>query len=108
MVDTAGSVESLIRALAPLGPREINLVAVHALFSPPAAQRLAALSKDGLLKRIIVTDTVCCSGDQSAPIPGIEIVPSTGLSARIIETIVTNTSMSKLLLPFNARAYLSG
>jgi ribose-phosphate pyrophosphokinase len=107
MVDTAGSVESLIRALAPLGPREINLIAVHALFSPPAPQRIAALSQEGLLKHIVVTDTVCCSGSLSAPIPGIEVVPSTGLSARIIETIVTNTSMSKLLLPFNARMCLS-
>jgi ribose-phosphate pyrophosphokinase len=105
MIDTAGSVESLIRALAPLGPREINLIAVHALFSPPAPQRLAALAQKGLLKRIIVTDTVCCPDNLSTQIPGIEIVPSARLSARIIGTIVTNASMSKLLRPFEAGAY---
>jgi ribose-phosphate pyrophosphokinase len=105
MIDTAGSVESLIHALTPLGPREINLIAVHALFSPPASQRIAALAQKGLLKRIIVTDTVCCPGDLSAQIPGIEIVPSAWLSARIIRTIVTNASMSKLLVPFNASSY---
>jgi ribose-phosphate pyrophosphokinase len=98
-------VESLISALAPLGPREINLIAVHALFSPPASQRIAALSQKGLLKHIVVTDTVCCPGDLSAQIPGIEIVPSAGLSARIISTIVTNASMSRLLVPFNASVY---
>ena len=106
MVDTAGSVESLIRALAPLKPGEINIIAVHAIFSPPAAKRIAALSKDGLLNRIIVTDTVCCSQALRDQIPGIEIVPSAELSAKIIKTIVTNSSMSKLFRPFDASIYL--
>jgi ribose-phosphate pyrophosphokinase len=107
MIDTAGSVEKLIRALAPLGPKEINLIAVHALFSPPAAQRIASLSQEGLLKRIMVTDTACCSGTLSEQIPCIEIVPSSELSARIIRAIVTNASMSKLLRPFDASLYFS-
>jgi ribose-phosphate pyrophosphokinase len=107
MIDTAGSVEKLIRALTPLGPKEINLIAVHALFSPPAAQRIAALSQEGLLKRIIVTDTACCSCAVSEQIPGIEIVPSSELSARIIRAIVTNASMSKLLRPFDASLYFN-
>jgi len=105
LIDTACSVESLIRALGPRNPREINIIAVHALFSPPAAQRLLALCREGLLKRIIVTDTVCCP--RSLPdIPGLEIVPSAELSALIIKTIVCNESMEKLLQPFNAADYL--
>jgi ribose-phosphate pyrophosphokinase len=107
MIDTASSVEKLIRALAPLGPKEINLIAVHALFSPPAAQRIATLTQEGLLKRIIVTDTACCSLSLTEQIPCIEIVPSAELSARIIRAIVTNASMSKLLRPFDASLYFS-
>jgi ribose-phosphate pyrophosphokinase len=106
MVDTAGSVESLIRALAPLGPAEINIIAVHALFSPPAAQRLNQLSEQGLLRRIIVTDTVYCPYSTPEKIPNLEVVPSAELSAKIIRAIVTNSSMSKLLQPFNAETYL--
>ncbi|MDR2479327.1 MAG: ribose-phosphate diphosphokinase [Treponema sp.] len=106
MVDTAGSVETLIRALAPLGPSEINLIAVHALFSPPAAKRLRELSKAGLLKRIMVTDTVCCPRTLPGQIPGLEVVPSAELSARIIRTIAVNSSMNKLLRPFDASIYL--
>ena len=90
MIDTAASVETLIRALVPHWPKEINLIAAHALFSPPAEKRITALSNSGLLKRIIVTDTVCCSNSFANRIPELEIVPSTGLSARIIRTIVTN------------------
>jgi ribose-phosphate pyrophosphokinase len=104
LVDTAGSVDTLIRALAPFKPAEINLVAVHALFSPPAARRLAALSEAGLLKRVMVTDTVCILPEE---IPGLEVVPSAELSARIVRTIVLNASMSKQLRPFDAGIYLN-
>ena len=106
MVDTAGSVESLIRALGPLRPAEINVIAVHALFSPPAAERLSSLSEAGLLKRVIVTDTVCCSRALPERIPGLEVVPSAELSAQVVRTIVSSASMSKLLRPFDAGIYL--
>ena len=105
MIDTAGSVDTLIRALVPLEPKEINIVAVHALFSPPAAQRIAALKRDCLLNRIIVTDTVCCSPALCSTIPGLEVVPSAGLSAHIVKGVATNGSMTRLLSPFDASAY---
>ncbi|MFP3089283.1 ribose-phosphate diphosphokinase [Treponema sp. TIM-1] len=106
MVDTAGSVESLILALAPLKPAEINLIAVHAIFSSPAAERLTRLSSQGLLRHIMVTDTVCCLGSLPEPIPNLEVVPSAELSAEVICTIITNNSMGKLLAAFNAEDYL--
>jgi ribose-phosphate pyrophosphokinase len=105
MVDTAGSVESLIRALGPLKPAEVNIIAVHALFSPPAAKRLTALSEEGLLNRIMVTDTVC-PGTLKDKIPGLEVVPSAELSARIIRTIMTDSPMGKILRVFDAAIYL--
>ena len=105
MVDTAGSVETLVRALAPLKPREINIAVVHALFSPPALERIAALSSEGLLKRVMVTDTVCPAALEGK-IRGLEIVPSTWLSARVINSIITNAPMGELLLRFDATAYL--
>jgi ribose-phosphate pyrophosphokinase len=106
MIDTAGSVESLIHALAPLGPAEINILAVHALFSPPAAERLNRLSQKGFLNRLIVTDTAYCP--QLAEGWGLkpEVVPSADLSAKIIRTILTNNSMNKVLRVFDAEMYL--
>jgi len=104
-VDTAGSVENLIRALAQLKPKEINIIAVHALFSPPAAERLNKLVEEGLLKRIIVTDTVVCASHSEIK-AAVELVPSAELSAKIIRTLVANDSMSRLMLPFNAENYL--
>jgi ribose-phosphate pyrophosphokinase len=108
MIDTAGSIEKFINALSALKPKEINVISVHAIFSPPAAQRLAELIKKGFLNRLIVTDTVCCSKDILALLPNLEIVHSAELAAKIIKTIINNESMSKLLRPFNAEIYLSG
>ena len=105
MIDTASSIESLIKALAPLRPREINIIAAHAIFSPPAAQRLNKLSEEKLLNRIIVADTVSASA-LSEVLQRIEIVPSAELSAGIIRILVLHESLSKLLLPFNAEKYL--
>jgi ribose-phosphate pyrophosphokinase len=105
MIDTAASAESLIRALAPHKPAEINLIAVHAIFSEPAVERLNVLSAEGLLKRVIVTDTVCCHFSRPE-VPNMVPVPSAGLSAMVIRAIITEASMSKLLRPFNAEIYL--
>ena len=106
MVDTAASVESLMRALSKHSPEEINIIAVHAIFSPPAAKRLNRLESEGLLRRIIVTDTV---GTSTFPemIPGLEVVPSAELSANIITSLYPNESIiGKLMRTFNAEKYL--
>ncbi|MDR0719394.1 MAG: ribose-phosphate diphosphokinase, partial [Treponema sp.] len=105
MIDTAGSVESLIHALVPLKPAEINIIAVHAPFSPPAAERLSRLIEEGHLKHIMVTDTICPNAMQGL-LPTMEVVPSAALSARIISTLMRNTSMGKLMINFNAEKYL--
>jgi ribose-phosphate pyrophosphokinase len=108
MVDTAGSVENLIRALEPHRPDEINIIAVHAPFSPPAARRLHALKEEGLLNRVIVSDTICpgfASVGSDEKLPPMEIVPSAELSARIIRTLVMKESMGELMRSFNAEKY---
>ena len=103
MVDTGASMDSLIRALAPHKPAEINIIAVHALFSPPAAARLQALQNEGMLNRIIVSDTIQPSKEI---IQSLEIVRSTELSAKLILTLMTHKSMSNIMEPFNAESYL--
>ncbi|MCL2210756.1 MAG: ribose-phosphate diphosphokinase [Treponema sp.] len=106
MIDTANSVEKLIRVLSNLKPKEINIISVHALFSPPAVEKLEALCKEGLLYRMIVTDTVCCSAYKQN-IHGLEIVQSEELASQIVKAVINNESMSNLMQPFNAGKYLS-
>jgi ribose-phosphate pyrophosphokinase len=103
MIDTGSSVATLIKALAPLDPAEINIIAVHALFSPKYRKHLPDMKTGGLLNRIIVTDTVHC--ERNSDIPNLEVVPSAGLSARVVNTVVTSGSVARLMKPFNAETY---
>ncbi|MDR0302964.1 MAG: ribose-phosphate pyrophosphokinase, partial [Treponema sp.] len=75
--------------------------------SPPAQERLASLSREGLLNHLIVTDTVSCSDVLLKSIPNLEVVHSAELAAKIIKSIVNHESMSKLLRAFNAGIYLN-
>jgi phosphoribosylpyrophosphate synthetase len=106
MIDTGGSVESLILALAKQKPAEINVVVVHAPFSRPARERIAALTEKKLLKRIIVTDTIYFPPSTPKDFPNLQIVPSAELSARVISNIVSDRSMADIHKSFNAREYL--
>jgi len=53
-VDTAGSMVQAVQLVKAHGARDVYLVFVHPVFSPPAAERLASLP----IKEIITTDTV--------------------------------------------------
>jgi ribose-phosphate pyrophosphokinase len=53
-VDTGGSVTQAVELAKESGARDVYLIFVHPVFSPPAAKRLAKLP----LKRIITTDTI--------------------------------------------------
>ncbi|MDR2864928.1 MAG: ribose-phosphate diphosphokinase [Spirochaetaceae bacterium] len=107
MIDTAGSAESLVYALAQYHPAEINLMAVHAPFSAPAEQRLMKLHEKGLLNHLIVSDTVHGLPSMPLAMPNLEIVSSAQLSANIIWNIITNHSMTDIRQSFNTADYLS-
>jgi ribose-phosphate pyrophosphokinase len=111
MVDTGGSVDSLIRVLASHKPKEVNIMVMHAIFSDPASERLNKLVSEGLLNRIVASDTVYrpsfASSQGSAEISNLEVVPSATLSAHIIWNIVTSSPMSKLFRAFNVEKYLN-
>jgi ribose-phosphate pyrophosphokinase len=107
MIDTGGSVISMIHELPPLKPREVNLIATHAVFSGETPAKLNALKEQGLINRLIVTDTVYCPDNKADFIPFLETVSSTMQSAKIIRNIVTNSPMGDLLVPFTAEQYLT-
>ena len=54
MIDTAGTICEGARLLRSQGARQVYACATHAVFSPPASERLAA----GLFEEVIVTNTI--------------------------------------------------
>jgi ribose-phosphate pyrophosphokinase len=54
MIDTAGTICEGARLLRKEGARQVYACATHAVFSPPAAERLSA----GLFEEVIITNTI--------------------------------------------------
>jgi phosphoribosylpyrophosphate synthetase len=79
---------------------------MHAIFSGKASEHMNHLAAEGLLNRIIASDTVyrpCLANE----IGCLQVVPSAELSAQIIKNIVANTPMSRLFKAFNVEKYLT-
>jgi ribose-phosphate pyrophosphokinase len=54
MIDTAGTISEGARLLRREGARQVYACATHAVFSPPAIERLSS----GVLEEVIVTNTI--------------------------------------------------
>jgi len=59
MIDTGGTISEGARLLREEGAREVYACATHAVFSPPASQRLSS----GLFEEVIVTNTIPVAGE---------------------------------------------
>jgi ribose-phosphate pyrophosphokinase len=108
MISTAGSVYPLVRELAGRGPAEINIATVHPVFSPPALERLGELCDRGLVRTILVTDTVPCTDEIRRRLPCLRVVPTVGYTAEVVHRLNAEQPLSSLLAPFDARRYLEG
>ncbi|PZO53277.1 MAG: phosphoribosylpyrophosphate synthetase [Phormidesmis priestleyi] len=60
MIDTAGTISEGARVLRENGARRVYACATHAVFSPPAIERLSS----GLLEEVIVTNTIPVEPDR--------------------------------------------
>lgn len=56
MIDTAGTITNAAKVLHAEGAREVYACATHAVFSPPAVERLSS----GVFQEVIVTNTIEC------------------------------------------------
>ena len=63
MIDTAGTIIEGARLLKQEGARQVYACATHAVFSPPAIERLSS----GLFEEVIVTNTIPIPDERSLP-----------------------------------------
>jgi ribose-phosphate pyrophosphokinase len=63
MIDTAGTITNAAKVLQQEGAREIYACATHAVFSPPASERLSS----GVFQEVIVTNTIPVPPDRQFP-----------------------------------------
>lgn len=106
MIDTGDSIHKLVRELARRSPAEINIAIVHAVFSPPALDRIGELCDEKLINSILVTDTIPCTQEVMKKLPCVQVVSSAAMAADIVRRLNSELPLSALLASFNADDYL--
>jgi ribose-phosphate pyrophosphokinase len=90
MIDTAGTLESVINALRDRGATDIYAAATHALFSGPAVQRL----QNSPVKEVVVTNTLHLP--EARRFEKLRVLSIAELLARAIRYTHSNESVSSL------------
>lgn len=81
-IDTAGSLVSVVQAVLNAGAVEVDACCTHAVFSGPAAQRIAASP----VKEVVVTDTIPLNGKKIDKVRVLSVAPLLGEAIRRIHT----------------------
>ena len=90
MIDTAGTLESVVHALKERGATDIYAAASHALLSGPAVERL----KNAPVKEVVVTNTLHIKEERS--FDKLRVLSIAELLARAIRYTHSNESVSSL------------
>jgi ribose-phosphate pyrophosphokinase len=90
MIDTAGTITEGARVLREQGARQVYACATHAVFSPPAIDRLSS----GCLEEVIVTNTIPIPEDQR--FPQLRILSVASLIGETISRVHEECSVSSM------------
>jgi ribose-phosphate pyrophosphokinase len=89
MISTAGTIQRGVEALVELGALpEVRVAATHAVFTPPALERLAHPA----IREVIVTDTIPYTGE----LDSVTVLSVAPLLASAIRNVHDNISVSQL------------
>jgi ribose-phosphate pyrophosphokinase len=90
MIDTAGTLQSVVQALCDRGASSIYAAATHALLSGPAVERL----ESSPVREVVVTNTLHIP--EAKRFPKLKILSIAELLARAISYTHSNASVSQL------------
>ncbi|WP_431628210.1 ribose-phosphate pyrophosphokinase [Alkalinema pantanalense] len=90
MIDTAGTITEGAKLLRREGARQVYACATHAVFSPPAIERLSS----GCLEEVIVTNTIPLTEDQR--FPQLTILSVANVLGETISRIHEDSSVSSM------------
>lgn len=92
MIDTAGTITKGAKALQDLGAKDIYACCTHAVFSPPAMDRL----ENSVIKEVLVTDTIPINYQRQGYCSKIRVLSVAALMGEAIIRIHENLSVSRL------------
>eukprot|EP00798_Chlamydomonas_sp_ICE-L_P009458 gene9458-32442_t len=90
MIDTAGTITNAGKALRQQGAREVYACASHAVFSPPAIERLSS----GVFNEVIVTNTIPVRAEDM--FPGLTVLSVANVLGESIWRVYNSASVQAL------------
>jgi ribose-phosphate pyrophosphokinase len=90
MIDTAGTIYEAAKLLRQRGARQVYACATHAVFSPPAIERLSS----GVFEEVIVTNTIPLPADLH--FPQLKMLSVASLIGETIWRVHEDTSVSSM------------
>jgi len=95
MIATGGTIVDAARRCREHGANSVTLAATHGVFAGPALERMAKAHEEGLVQRVIITDSVCPQADYPDVIEVLSVAP---LLAEAIHRIHVCRSVSSLFV----------
>ena len=92
IIDTAGTIVNAARAIKEKGAEEVYAACTHPVFSGPAVDRLSKAVEEGVIKEIIVTDTI----PLREKFEGVKVLTVAGMIAEAIRRIHFGESISRM------------
>lgn len=90
MIDTAGTITNAAKVLRAEGAREVYACATHAVFSPPAVERLAS----GVFEEVVVTNTIMVPEEHQ--FPALTVLSVANLLGETIWRVYNATSVQSI------------
>jgi ribose-phosphate pyrophosphokinase len=90
MIDTAGTITNAAKVLRQEGARAVYACATHAVFSPPAVERLSS----GVFEEVIVTNTIAMPPERV--FPQLTVLSVANLLGETIWRVHSSTSVQAL------------
>ncbi|PPE06603.1 ribose-phosphate diphosphokinase [Mesoplasma corruscae] len=94
MIDTGGTIINAARALKDQGAKEVYIFASHGLFNGPAKERMDAAICEGIVKQVVVTNTIQIAEEKR--FNGLKIISVAPLLAEMIKASVDQESLTEV------------
>ncbi|GAB6077249.1 ribose-phosphate diphosphokinase [Desulfurobacterium crinifex] len=92
IIDTAGTIVNAARAIKEKGAEEVYAACTHPVFSGPAIERLSKAVEEGVIKEVVVTDTI----PLREKFEGVKVLTVAGMIAEAIRRIHFGESISRM------------
>lgn len=94
MIDTGGTIINAAKAIKEHGAKSVYILATHGIFSGQASKNLKKAVIDGIIKEVVITNTIEISEEKK--FNGLKIISISDFIAKMIDASINNKSLTKV------------